>query len=101
MLTLDTVRLFAPLSAAFAFAFSAHASVIVESSRRTTWALAGTTDDGGGIDTDTSTALGPLGLTSSMGPTDFFFVESSVSLVSSSTASGIQRNDQSRATRVG
>lgn len=69
-------------------AATAHASVMVESSRRTTWALAGTTDDGGGIDTDTSTALGPLVLTSSMGPTDFF-VESSVSLVSSSTASGI------------
>lgn len=75
-------------TAAGSFETSAHALVIVESSRRTTWALAGTTNDGGGVDTDTSTALGPLVLTSSMGPTDFL-VESSVSLTSSSTASGI------------
>lgn len=86
---LDRVNLWtlALAAAGGSFATSAHASVIVESSRRTTWALAGTTADGGGIDTDTSTALGPLVLTSSMGPTDFF-VESSVSLASSSTASG-------------
>lgn len=75
-------------TAAGSFETSVHASVIVESSRRTTWAAAGTTNDGGGVDTDTSTTLGPLVLTSSMGPTDFL-VESSVSLASSSTASGI------------
>lgn len=50
-------------------AAAAHASVIVESSRRTTLALAGTPKDGGGVDTDTSTALGPLTLSSNMGPT--------------------------------
>ncbi len=67
---------------------SAPASVTIESSSRTTWAVAGTPDDGGGIDSDTSTTLGPLTLASSMGPTEFL-VESSVSLESSSSASGI------------
>ncbi len=88
MPTPRTVRFFAPLSAAFAFALSAHASVIVESSTRTTWAVAGTQDTGGGVDTDTSLAIGPLTLTSGMGPTDFF-AESSVTMVSDSSTLGI------------
>ncbi|MDX2148093.1 MAG: hypothetical protein SFZ23_11280 [Planctomycetota bacterium] len=64
------------------------ASVIVESSRRTTWAIAGTRDTGGGVDTDTSSALGPVTLSSSMGPTEFV-VESSVTMASSSSSLGI------------
>jgi uncharacterized protein (TIGR03382 family) len=69
-------------------ASTANASIVVESSRRTTWALAGTADDGGGLDTVTSTALGPLSLTSRMGPTDFF-VEAGVVLDSLSNAGGM------------
>lgn len=66
----------------------ASASVVVESSFRATWALAGTSDTGGGLDTDSSSAIGPLTLSSSMGPTEFT-VESSVTMVSCSSALGI------------
>lgn len=74
--------------AAGALATAAHASVVVESSRRTTLALAGIPEDGGGLDTDSSTATGPLTLGSAMGPTQFN-IEASVQLTSNASASGI------------
>jgi hypothetical protein len=88
MLISRSARLLALSLAAGTLTAAAHASVVLESSRRTTWAVAGTPGDGGGVDTDTSLAIGPLTLTSSMGPTDFT-VQSTVTMISSSSALGM------------
>jgi hypothetical protein len=88
MLINRSARLLTLSLAAGTLTTAAQASVVVESSRRTTLALAGIPEDGGGVDTDTSTATGPLTLGSAMGPTQFN-IEASVQLTSNSSVSGI------------